>query len=362
MNYFSFGQRPKADPWFSVWQKIMLTMKISLFMLLVFVTGVQAESLAQKVTLSLKNENLERLFSEITKQTDIQFLYSTDVLKKAQPVNIEVQNVDVDQVLREVTARQHMTYRVIEGTVTINIAEQPATKRTIVSLPTAAQEDIQVTGTVSGQNGSPLHGATVNLKGTQRGTTTDEQGRFQLTVPRQGTLVISFIGHLSQEIAVNGQATHNVTLAEDAQSLGEVVVTALGIERDAKSLGYSTVQVGSEELTENRTTSTMGTLQGKVSGVNITTLGTGPQGSTKIRIRGNSSFTGTNTPLIVVNGVPIDNSRFGGEGLNNSDGGDGFSSINSDDIESMTVLKGAAAAALYGSRAKDGVVMITTKL
>src|SRR5690606_20282214 len=144
----------------------------------------------------------------------------------------------------------------------------------------------------------------------------------------------------------------NVTLAEDEQSLGEVVVTALGIERSAKSLGYSTVQVSNEQVAENRTTSTMGTLQGKVSGVNITSLGTGPQGSTRIRIRGNSSFTGSNTPLIMINGVPIDNSRFGGQGLNNSDGGDGFSSINADDIESMTVLKGAAAAALYGSRAK----------
>src|SRR5690606_11767319 len=135
-----------------------------------------------------------------------------------------------------------------------------------------------------------------------------------ITVPPQGTLAISYVGHLSQEVAVNGRTSLSVTLAEDAQALGEVVVTALGIERTAKSLGYSTVQVDGEQIAENRTNTTMGALQGKVSGVNITTLGTGPQGSTRIRIRGNSSFTGTNTPLIVINGVPIDNSRFGGQG------------------------------------------------
>lgn len=336
-------------------------MKITFFMLLVLVTAVHAEGMAQKVTLSMQEENIEKLFAEITKQTDIQFLYSNEVVRRAKPVTIQVRNADVNDVLREVTTRQNMTYRVIEGTVTVNVMVQPVKQRTEPLRP-VLQEEIQVTGAVTGPDGAPLQGATINLKGTQRGTTTNEQGQFSITVPPQGTLVISYVGHLSQEVAVNGRTSLSVTLAEDAQALGEVVVTALGIERTAKSLGYSTVQVDGEQIAENRTNTTMGALQGKVSGVNITTLGTGPQGSTRIRIRGNSSFTGTNTPLIVINGVPIDNSRFGGQGLNNSDGGDGFSSINADDIESMTVLKGAAAAALYGSRAKDGVIMITTKL
>src|SRR5688572_6271621 len=165
----------------------------------------------------------------------------------------------------------------------------------------------------------------------------------------------------------------------DSRSMSEVVVTALGITKQSRSLGYSTTNVNPAELTVNRTPNVMNALQGKVAGVSISALGTGPGGTSKIRIRGQSSISGQNNPLIVVNGVPIDNTNFGtnpnslasdasisvrgggGGNGNTSDGGDGLTSINPDDIESMTVLKGAAAAALYGSRAKDGVIMITTK-
>src|SRR5690606_38197961 len=164
---------------------------------------------------------------------------------------------DVNDVLREVTTRQNMTYRVIEGTVTVNVMVQPVKQRTEPLRP-VLQEEIQVTGAVTGPDGAPLQGATINLKGTQRGTTTNEQGQFSITVPPQGTLVISYVGHLSQEVAVNGRTSLSVTLAEDAQALGEVVVTALGIERTAKSLGYSTVQVDGEQIAENRTNTTMG--------------------------------------------------------------------------------------------------------
>jgi TonB-linked SusC/RagA family outer membrane protein len=154
-----------------------------------------------------------------------------------------------------------------------------------------------------------------------------------------------------------------------------VVVTALGIKKESKKLGYATTTINADALTENRSPNFMNTLQGKIAGVNISGLGTGPAGTSKIRIRGQSSISGQNNPLIVINGVPIDNTNFGTNpgnaaadnsigvrgGGNTSDGGDGLSSINPDDIESMTVLKGATAAALYGSRAKDGVLMITTK-
>ena len=162
---------------------------------------------------------------------------------------------------------------------------------------------------------------------------------------------------------------------DEVQNLSEVVVTALGIKKDAKKLGYSVSSITREAITENRTPNFMNALQGQIAGVNISPLGTGPAGTSKIRIRGQSSISGQNSPLIVVNGIPIDNTNFGTNpgnagadnsigvrgGGNTSDGGDGLSSINPDDIENMTVLKGATAAALYGSRAKDGVIMITTK-
>jgi TonB-linked SusC/RagA family outer membrane protein len=227
------------------------------------------------------------------------------------------------------------------------------------SLSFGGEQQQTVTGKIKDSAGEALTGVNVVLKGTMIGTISDMAGNFSISVPDlTGTLVFTFIGYTPQEVAINNRRTFDVVLAEELQALSEVVVTALGIKRETKTLGYATATVNQVQLTENRTSNTLGTLQGKVSGVNITQIGTGPAGSTRIRIRGNSAFQGANLPLLVVNGVPIDNTRFQ-EG--NADLGDGLNSINPDDIQSMTVLKGAAAAALYGSRAKDGVIMITTR-
>ena len=235
---------------------------------------------------------------------------------------------------------------------------------------------ITITGKVTDEVGSSFPGVNVLVKGTSLGTSTDAEGKYSLTVQDENAiLVFSFIGYLTQEVAVGSRTTVDLSMAPDVKSLEEVVVTALGIERSSKSLGYATSQVNSDQIAVNRSTNIMNTLQGKIAGVNISSLGTGPAGSSKIRIRGQSSISGQNTPLIVLNGVPIDNTNFGTNQGNtagdnsignrgggaSTDGGDGLSSINPDDVESMTILKGAAAAALYGSRAKDGVIMITTK-
>lgn len=230
---------------------------------------------------------------------------------------------------------------------------------TTASVTFAGDQQQTVTGTIKGASGEALAGVNIVLKGTMIGSISDMSGNFSLSVPDlTGTLVFTFIGYTPQEVAINNRRTLEIVLAEELQALSEVVVTALGIKRETKTLGYATASVSQVQLTENRTSNAFGTLQGKVSGVNITQIGTGPAGSTRIRIRGNSAFQGANLPLLVVNGVPIDNTRFQ-EG--NADLGDGLNSINPDDIQSMTVLKGAAAAALYGSRAKDGVIMITTR-
>jgi TonB-linked SusC/RagA family outer membrane protein len=244
----------------------------------------------------------------------------------------------------------------------------------LIALTTFAQ-DISVKGTVSDKSNSGIAGVAVKIKGTTRGTSTDATGNYKLSVGNNATLVFSAIGYGTKEISVSNKTTIDITLDDEVQNLGEVVVTALGIKKDAKKLGYSVSSITREALTENRTPNFMNALQGQIAGVNISPLGTGPAGTSKIRIRGQSSISGQNSPLIVVNGIPIDNTNFGTNpgnaasdnsigvrgGGNTSDGGDGLSSINPDDIENMTVLKGATAAALYGSRAKDGVIMITTK-
>ncbi|GAB3326826.1 TonB-dependent receptor [Larkinella ripae] len=236
-------------------------------------------------------------------------------------------------------------------------------------------QDRRITGTVlSGKDQQPIAGVSILIKNSTLGTTTDASGKFALSAPANTVLVFSSIGFQGREVPIGNQTNLEVTLEEGSQSLNEVVVTALGIKKEAKRLGYATANVSSEQITTNRTVNFMNALQGKVAGVNISSLGTGAAGTSKIRIRGQSSFSGQNNPLIVVNGVPIDNTNFGqnngntgsdgsigGRDRNYSDGGDGLSSINPDDIEGMTVLKGGTAAALYGSRAKDGVIMITTK-
>lgn len=224
-----------------------------------------------------------------------------------------------------------------------------------------------VSGTVSDENGKALQGVSVAVKGAAGGTTTDADGKYSVQAASTATLVFSYVGYTRTEIAVSGRTVINVSMTVDTRNMSEVVVTALGITKEARRLGYAATNVKPDELTINRTANPINALQGKVAGLNISTLGTGPGSTSKIRIRGQSSISGQNGPLIVINGVPVDNTNFNDNTVTTrgggvfADGGDGLSSINPDDIESMTVLKGAPAAALYGSRAKDGVIMITTK-
>lgn len=232
---------------------------------------------------------------------------------------------------------------------------------------------LQVEGTVTSQeDGQPLPGVNVVLKGTATGTTTDSNGKYALTLPDGGgTLVFSFIGYATREVSVSNQTAVDVILSQEIQSLNEVVVTAFGISKEKKSLAYAVTEVKGSEFTQARENNVANALTGKIAGVNATGMATGPGGSSRIIIRGNGSLSGNNQPLYVINGMPMDNSVPGaavpgggnestGNG-NNVDRGDGIGGINPDDIESISVLKGGPAAALYGARASNGVILITTK-
>lgn len=227
-----------------------------------------------------------------------------------------------------------------------------------------SQQSGNVSGIVEDDFG-PVTGASVIVKGTTNGNITDLDGNFTLDGVKSGDIIqISYIGYITQEITYTGQASLSIKLVEDSQALDEVVVTALGIKRDKKALGYAMQEVKGDKLTETRDANVANALAGKIAGVQINQSSTGVGGSTRIVIRGNNSIAGNNQPLIVVDGVPIDN--FSSEtdeywGNSAADKGSGISDISPDDIESMSVLKGPAAAALYGSRAGNGVVMITTK-
>jgi len=234
----------------------------------------------------------------------------------------------------------------------------------LVVIPAAFGQKRTVSGKITDAGGKPVPFVNVTVKGTTVGTTSNSEGVYSITLPeKSNTLVFTFIGYRALEVDVSNRTTADVKMQEDAGELTGVVVTALGIERNKKSLQYSITQVGGENLTQAREINVGNALEGRVAGVNVSKTASGPGGSTRVVIRGAKTLGSTlNQPLYVVDGVPIDNSNQGQAGIwGGADQGDALNSINPDDIASISVLKGASAAALYGSRAANGVILITTK-
>ena len=222
------------------------------------------------------------------------------------------------------------------------------------------QKDNKVTGTVRDDLG-PIVGASVVEKGTTNGVMTDSDGKFSLNVQPGAILVISYIGYKTQEVKA-GNSPLDIILVENSKMLGDVVVTALGIKRERKALGYGVDEVKGDALTKAKETNVINSMAGRVAGLVVSQTAGGPSGSTRVILRGSTEMTGNNQPLYVIDGVPLDNTNYGSAGTSGGfDLGDGISSINADDIENISVLKGPAASALYGSRASHGVILITTK-
>jgi len=228
---------------------------------------------------------------------------------------------------------------------------------------TVAQQETTVTGTVKATDGSLLPGLSIVVKGTTTGTTTNADGKYNIEVPNNATLIFSFIGFETQEIVVGGKSVIDVTMEQSIESLDEVVVTALGIKREEKSLGYSVGTVAGEELSRVVQENVLNSMAGKVTGVQISQTG-GAGSSVNMIIRGATSMSTDNQPLFVVDGVPMSSSvnNVGGFGSDNRvDFGNAISDLDPESIESVSILKGPSAAALYGTRAGNGVVLITTK-
>ncbi|ASU35152.1 SusC/RagA family TonB-linked outer membrane protein [Mucilaginibacter xinganensis] len=223
-----------------------------------------------------------------------------------------------------------------------------------------------ITGKVTdAQTNETLIGVTVSVKGTTKGVFTDASGNYTIAADASTTLVFTYIGYKRTEVPIANQAVINVKLQPSSEQLKDVVVTALGIKRERRALGYSVTEIKGSSLTEARETNFVNGLEGKVAGVNVSNVATGPGGSANVIIRGISDITGSNQPLYVIDGIPMQNSNYRqtdvGGGYGGADGGDGTININPDDIETISVLKGAAASALYGYRGSKGVILITTK-
>lgn len=228
----------------------------------------------------------------------------------------------------------------------------------------------EITGTVtSAEDGESIPGVTVSVKGTSLGTITDMEGTYRLNVPQEAnTLVFTFVGMASQEIAIGTQSTINVNMASDLIAVDEVVVTALGISREKKALGYAVSEFNREEFENVQVLDAATALQGKIAGVNISSSSGAPGASTRVLVRGVSSLTGSNQPLYIIDGVPVNNEFSSGNSTDPAttatrtiDFGNAASDINPNDIESISILKGAAATSLYGSRAANGVILINTR-
>lgn len=231
-------------------------------------------------------------------------------------------------------------------------------------------QDRTVTGMVTSSDGGVLPGVNISVKGTTRGVSADSEGRYTISADEGATLVFSFVGYVSQSIVVRGQSRIDIVLAVDSQQLGEVVVTALGISRERKSIGYSTAVISNASITEARNTSALDALNGRVAGLSVSTASGAPGASTVLNIRGFNSVTGNNQPLYVVDGIPMNNrgntSSTNTNNANNDFGrsmdfGNQMNDLNPNEIENITVLKGISASSVYGSRAANGAIVITTK-
>lgn len=327
---------------FDLTKQFLRKMKTTCIMLLVFASSLFAtnvNSQVAKVNIAIKNAPVIQVIRSIESQTDYLFVFDKNEIDLTRKVDVVAEDKSVAEVLSGVFSDTNVVYAV-EGN---NI---------VLMKNNIGQQQKNISGKVTDSSGNILPGVTVVVKGTTTGTITDIDGRYSLSnIPGDATLVFSFIGMETKEMPTTGMTTVNVSMTEVTIGVEEVVVTALGIEKNKKSLTYSTQQVDMSGLTTIKDVSLGNSLAGKIAGVSITTSTgtTGVSGDPRIIIRGDRSINGNNQPLIVIDGIPYSSS------------GGGLSSINPDDVQSMNVLKGPAAAALYGSSANNGVIVVTTK-
>ncbi|MDQ6481681.1 TonB-dependent receptor [Dyadobacter sp. LHD-138] len=352
-------------------------MKLTAFILTILCLHVSAAGFSQKIAMTVKNKPLTEVFSFIEQQSGYKFFYDNKVVKKGNRVTINVRAGSVQEIMDEVMKGQPMTFSIIDKTIVIkkkpegieapqsvvnpvaidmkgtgySPARAAIDKRMELILMSKTGEpektDLNLKGKVTDEKGEGLPGVSVVMKGSQRGTTTDADGSFQLEVPESNAvLIFSFVGYMSKEVAVGSQTSIDVSLQTDNRSLNEIVVVGYGTVKKSDLTG-SLSQVKSKELNAYPATNVLQALSGRAAGVQVLQNTGAPGGGISVRIRGTNSLRGSNEPLYVVDGFPISGSN--------------PTILNNADIESMEVLKDASATAIYGSRGANGVILITSK-
>ncbi|RAJ25427.1 SusC/RagA family TonB-linked outer membrane protein [Pedobacter cryoconitis] len=303
--------------------------------------------LDRSINISVKNRSLETVLKKVTSITSVKFIYSKDFVNTDAVVSVDAKNKSLRNILNDLLTKYNIRYEIINGDILLEV--QPAQSSSSEKQDGPNQQQL-ISGVVTSNTGESLPGVSVFIKGTKQGTNTDGSGKYVIKVPDANSiLVFEYMGYVHKEVPVSGKSVVNVILTEDAHQLGEVVVTALGIKRSAKELGYATQQVNAKDLTQSRPTNLAAGLSGKVAGLQIVQTNNQIDAGDQIRVvlRGNRSFQGSNQALLVLDGVVVPLSY--------------LNSINPNDVDNVNILKGANAAALYGSEASNGVMIVSTK-
>ncbi|PWS32866.1 SusC/RagA family TonB-linked outer membrane protein [Pedobacter paludis] len=336
--------------------QVLRIMKLVIVIMITALLQVSASSFGQRITLSQKKISLKQVLKEIRKQSNYSILCDSKILQQAKPVDLQVKDASVEEVLNDFFINQPFNYVIAQNTIVIN-------RKTDEGNLLIQKTFLPIKGKLTDEKGEPLVGVSVSVKGQSTVTQTDANGAYSIVANKGDILIFTYVGYATQEIAVGDNAIINVTLKETAQGLSDVVVTALGIKREASSLTYNVQRLNGSTVNDVKDPSFINSLTGKVAGLTINKSASGLGGSTKAVFRGNKSISQNNNALYVVDGIPLPNLFSGqpGDPFGGGDGGDGISNINPDDIEEISALSGASAAALYGGQAANGVILITTK-
>lgn len=339
--------------------------ELLLFSLFLFVPLSMHATAQNDVAISLDFSNvpLSKVLNEIGRQTSLRIVYNTKDVNPDQIVSVKVDYQKLSSVMKNLLKNTNAKFTIKDNYLVLYSSKDVD----VVNETTQSNKRI-IKGLISDEFGEPLIGVSVLVKGTTTGTITDIDGNYSIEIPNDNAILeFSYIGYQKATLSISGATSFNIILKEDAQVLNEVVVTAMGITREAKTLTYAAQTIKNDEVTRIKETNFINSLQGKSAGLTITPNNTGAGGgASKIVLRGSTSILGTNQPLIVIDGVPMqdgmgsqvtDGIAYGG----GRSGDDLLSTINPEDIENMTILKGPNAAALYGSAANNGVIVITTK-
>lgn len=330
---------------------------LKVLLLLLPVLG-QAQSPGKVYSFNWKNTPVKTVFTQIEKAAGVHFSYNPNELDLQKKISLSVSKQSLPQVIDALAKQLQAQYKIVGETVMIQSQKVPKTSSQV--------DDFDLNGKVTDEDNLPLPGVTIVNVSQNRTVVSTQNGSFLIKVNNGETVTFSMVGYQTNSVIASDQIkTVKIVLKQKATELNTVVVTALGIKREERALGYAYSEVDGNDLKKARETNVINSLAGKVPGLIINSTAGGPSGSSRVIIRGNTSITGNNQPLYVVDGVPIDNSNYGQVGgakySGGFDFGDAISAINPDDIDKISVLKGPSASALYGSRAGNGVILITTK-